>query len=257
MPYIPHTEEDTRQMLATIGAGSIDELFREIPADLRLQRALDVPSALDESQLYAHLKELSERNVDLTTTTCFLGAGIYDRFVPSTVGAVISRGEFLTAYTPYQPELSQGYLQTIYEFQSMVAELYGMDIANASMYDGPTAMAEAAVMAHSLNKKGKIVVSQAVHPHYRQVLETYCWSLGLEVVELAAPSGKTEAYQGLDADSACLVVQSPNFFGVIEDLAEARAQADKAGAMLIVVADPTAAALLPTPGSFGADMVVG
>lgn len=244
-------------MLATIGVRSIDELFREIPDDLRLKRPLDVPSALDEAQLYSHLKELSERNVDLTKTTCFLGAGIYDRFVPSTVGAVLSRGEFLTAYTPYQPELSQGYLQTIYEFQTMVAELYGMDVANASMYDGPTAMAEAAVMAHGLRGRDKVVVSRAVHPHYRQVLETYCWSLGVEVVELAADSGATTGFAGLDEASACLVVQTPNFFGVVEDLAAARAAADAAGAMLVVVADPTAAALLPTPGSFGADIVVG
>ncbi len=244
-------------MLATIGVGSIDELFREIPEDLRLKRDLDVPSALDESKLYAHLKELSERNVDLTKTVCFLGAGIYDRFVPSTVGAVISRGEYLTAYTPYQPELSQGYLQTIYEFQTMVAELYGLDVANASMYDGPTAMAEAAVMTHSLNKRPKIAVSQAVHPHYRQVLETYCWSLGLEVVELPVGQGKTDDFGGLSDQAACVIVQTPNFFGVIEDLKQARSEADKAGAMLVVVADPTAAALLPTPGGQGADIVVG
>jgi len=257
MPYIPHTEEDTRQMLATIGVRSIDDLFREIPDDLRLNRPLDVPSALDEAQLFLHLKELSEKNVDLTKTVCFLGAGIYDRFVPSTVGAVISRGEFLTAYTPYQPELSQGYLQTIYEFQSMVAELYGMEIANASMYDGPTAMAEAAVMAHGLKGRDKVVVSQAVHPHYRQVLQTYCWSLGVEVVELPATSGATSDYKALTDGAACVIVQSPNFFGVIEDLSEARSKADAVGAMLVVVADPTAAALLPTPGSLGADIVVG
>lgn len=257
MPYIPHTDADVDAMLRTIGVDSIDDLFVEIPEELRLRRELDIPSRMDEAQLFRHMQGLAERNVDLSRTVCFLGAGIYDRFIPATVGAVISRGEYLTSYTPYQPEASQGYLQTIYEFQSMVSELYGMDLANASMYDGATSMAEAAIMATGIKKRDRVVVSGAVHPHYRQVLETYCWAMGVEVSVLGTPEGLTSDYSGLDDSAACLVVQYPNFFGLIEDLAEARSRADAAGALLVVVADPLACGTLPPPGQFGADIVVG
>lgn len=244
-------------MLATIGAQSIDELFREIPENLRLQPgSLNLPSALDEPGLMAHLAELASKNISAADVTCFLGAGIYDRYIPATVGAVISRGEYLTAYTPYQPEASQGYLQTIYEFQSMVAEIYGMDLANASMYDGATSMAEAAIMTTAIKRREKVAVSQAVHPHYRQVLDTYCWSMGIEVVTLPCnEDGKTDYSKAEGA--SCVMVQYPNFFGVIEDLDVARAEADKVGGMLIVSADPIACAFLKPPGEFGADIVVG
>lgn len=256
MPYVPHTLADEREMLDLIGVNSIDDLFREIPANLRkAPGSLDLPPALSENQLMAHLTELAAKNIDATKVKCFLGAGVYDRFIPATVGAVISRGEFLTAYTPYQPEASQGYLQTIYEFQSMVAELYGMDLANASMYDGATSMAEAAIMATGLKNRDRVVVSDAVHPHYRQVLDTYCWSMGIEVVTVRSQDGYTR--EADLTDSACFIVQYPNFFGGVEDLAWARAEADKVGAILIVVADPIACALLKAPGEFGVDIVVG
>ncbi len=255
-PYIPHTDADRAEMLATIGASSIDELFREIPENLRVAPGtMDLPPALDEPRLMAHLHELAGRNVDLASTVCFLGAGVYDRYIPATVGAVISRGEFLTAYTPYQPEASQGYLQTIYEFQTMVAELYGSDLANASMYAGATSMAEAAIMAVGVNGRNVVAVSEAVHPHYRQVLDTYCWALGVEVRTLPHDAGVTKSLDA--ADAACLVVQSPNFFGTIENLKAAREAADRAGSLLIVVADPIACALLKSPGEYGADVVVG
>lgn len=244
-------------MLATIGVNSIDDLFREIPENLRVNGELNIPTRMDEARLYQHLGDLARQNVNLAKTTCFLGAGIYDRYIPSSVGAIISRGEFLTAYTPYQPELSQGYLQTIYEFQSMVAELYGMDIANASMYDGATAMAEAAILAHGVKGRNRIAVSKAVHPHYLQVLETYTWSVDLAVDEIQTQDGRTSDYSSVGEDTACLIVQYPNFFGVIEDLKAAREAADRFGALLIVVADPTACALLVPPGEFGADIVVG
>ncbi|MBC8064189.1 MAG: aminomethyl-transferring glycine dehydrogenase subunit GcvPA, partial [Chlorobia bacterium] len=258
MPYIPHSAQDTQAMLATIGVKTIDELFREIPENLRVAPgALDLPPALDEHRLFAHLAEISKKNINLQDVTCFLGAGIYDRYIPATVGAIIGRGEFLTAYTPYQPELSQGYLQTIYEFQTMICELYGMEIANASMYDGSTSMAEAAILAHGLNGRQKIVVSDAVHPHYRQVLDTYCWSMTLDVDTIASMDGRTTDLSKVDGEAACLIVQYPNFFGGIEDLAAARKAADAAGAMLIVVSDPVACALLKPPGAFGADIVVG
>ena len=258
MPYIPHTDADRREMLETIGVQTIDELFREIPDKLRVAPgALDLPPALDEPRLMAHLWEISKKNVNLADVTCFLGAGIYDRYIPASVGAVISRGEFLTAYTPYQPEASQGYLQAIYEFQTMTAELYGMDLANASMYDGSTSMAEAAIMSTGIKRREKVAVSEAVHPHYRQVLQTYCWSMGIELLVLpASEAGATTDYSSADG-AACLIVQYPNFFGTIEDLAAARKEADAKGALLIVVADPVACALLKPPGEYGADIVVG
>ncbi len=257
MPYIPHTEQDRQEMLATIGVASIDDLFREIPENLRISPgSLNLPPALDEPLLMANLKELAGRNLDATKLLCFLGAGIYDRYIPSSVDAVISRGEFLTAYTPYQPEASQGYLQTIYEFQSMVAELYGTDIANASMYDGATSLAEAAIMSVGVNGRHKVAVSEAVHPHYRQVMKTYCWSIGVEVVTLPADKGQTD-WASFDTTCACLVLQSPNFFGIVEDLAGGRAAADDAGALLVVSSDPVSCALLKPAGACGADVVVG
>lgn len=257
MPYIPHTEQDVQEMLRTIGVESIDELFREIPGDLKLKGELNVPSAMDEYQLFNHFRALSEQNVDLTRTVCFMGAGIYDRYIPASVGAVISRGEFLTAYTPYQPEMSQGYLQSIYEFQTMIAELYEMDLANASMYDGPTSLAEAAIMATGIKGRNVVVVSEALHPHYRQVMDTYCWALGVEVRTLPITDGAVQDWSGLTEDAACFVGQYPNFFGVIGDPQAAREACDKVGAMLIVSADPTACGILPSPGSFGADVVTG
>lgn len=243
-------------MLATIGVASTDDLFREIPSDLLIKGDLDVPNAMDEYRLMQHLAGLASKNVHAGTTTCFLGAGIYDRYIPAAVGAVLSRGEFLTAYTPYQPEVSQGYLQTIYEFQSMIAELYESEIANASMYDGATALAEAALMACSIKGKDKIILSPAIHPHYKAVVETYCWSMNVEIVEAEIDSdGKTVWPEG--ADAAGVLVQYPNFYGIVEDLKEARSYADQSGALLIVCADPIACALLPGPGKFGADIVVG
>jgi glycine dehydrogenase subunit 1 len=257
MAYIPHTDQDVREMLAEIGAGSIEELFRDVPAELLLNRELKIPSAHDEAANFARLRGLSERNLDLSRTACFLGAGIYDRFIPAVVGAVISRGEFLTAYTPYQPEMSQGYLQTIYEFQTMIAELFGMDLANASMYDGPTALAEAALMAAGHTGRRKIAASSLLHPHALEILRTYCWAMDLEVVELPACDGATEDFSLVDAETAAVLVGYPNFRGIIEDLGAVRAAADASGALMIVDAHPTACALLPSPGSLGADIVVG
>lgn len=257
MPYIPHTDQDRREMLATIGVGSIDDLFVEIPENLRLKGPLDIPSALNESALYTKLAGLARQNLDATRLSWFLGAGLYDRYIPSIVGSLISRGEFLTAYTPYQPEMSQGYLQTIYEFQSMVAELYAMDVANASMYDGSTALAEACLMACAIKGRTKVTLSQAVHPNYRQVTDTYCWATDIEVETVNHRDGATTDFSNVSADSACIVIQTPNFFGVIEELKAAREAADRIGALLVVVADPTACAIIAPPGQFGADIVVG
>lgn len=241
-------------MLATIGVSSIDDLFVEIPENLKFKRELNVPEAKDEYTLARYMGELASRNLNSSKLDWFLGAGLYDRYIPASVGAVISRGEFLTAYTPYQPEMSQGYLQTIYEFQSMVAELYGMDLANASMYDGATAMAEAALMACNITGRAKVIVSQAVHPHYREVLSTYCWASNIEVVMAPTEGGIT--LWGETQGAACIIVQYPNFFGIIEDLEVARNAASE-GTELVVVSDPFACALLKPPGEFGADIVVG
>lgn len=257
MPYIPHTEADRRAMLATIGVDSIDDLFVDIPENLRLRGELDVPHSMDEHRLFLHLKSFADKNLSAANTDWYLGAGIYDRFVPASVAAIISRGEFLTAYTPYQPELSQGYLQTIYEFQSMVAELYHMDIANASMYDGATAMAEAALLASAHTGRSKTVISSAVHPHYRQVLETYAWATSEQVIELPTAEGLTTDFGLVDETTSSVIVQYPNFFGCIEDLNAARVAARRVGALFIVVADPTAMGLLKPPGDYDADIVVG
>lgn len=244
-------------MLDTIGVETIDDLFVEIPDSLKFKGDLNLPSALNEYQLYLKMALLARQNLDATKADWYLGAGLYDRYIPASVAAVISRGEFLTSYTPYQPELSQGYLQTIYEFQSMIAELYGMDVANASMYDGSTSMAEAAIMASGVTGRHKIVISEAVHPHYRQVLDTYCWANGLQVEVIRHTDGATTDFSAVDDQAACVIVGYPNFFGVIEDLDAARAAARKSGALFIVAADPTAMALLKPPGEFDADIVVG
>lgn len=257
MPYIPHTAEDRQAMLATIGVDSIDDLFCEIPDNLKLKTHLDIPAGMDEHHLFLHLKSFADKNLSAANTDWYLGAGLYDRFIPAAVGAVISRGEFLTAYTPYQPELSQGYLQTIYEFQTMVAELYGMDLANASMYDGATSMAEAALLASAQTGRKKTVISNGVHPHYRQVLQTYAWATSEDVVEMPTEEGLTKDYSAVDEETSSVIVQYPNFFGSIEDLRVARDAARTVGALFIVVADPVAMGLLPPPGEFDADIVVG
>lgn len=255
MAYIPHTDADREAMLRTIGVATIDELFREIPEDLRLKGELNIPSALSEYELTRNLGGLARKNRGADDLVCFLGAGIYDRYIPSIVGSLISRGEFLTAYTPYQPEVSQGYLQTIYEFQSMVAELYGCDLANASMYDDATSLAEAALMAVNLKGRPRIAVSPTIHPHYLQVIETYCWAMEVEVIRLSDENGATSDFASDDV--SCIVAQTPNFYGVLESMSDLRSACDRADAMMVVAADPIACALIQPPGAFGADIVVG
>jgi len=257
MPYIPHTNEDREEMLREIGVSSIDELFEDVPENLKLQRRLAVPPAMDEHRLFLHLKSLADQNVSAANTDWYLGAGLYDRFIPASVGAVISRGEFLTAYTPYQPELSQGYLQTIYEFQSMIASLYDMDVANASMYDGATAMAEAALLSCAHTGRNGVVVSEAVHPHYLEVLRTYAWAADVEVHVLSAEDGVTQDASAIRSDAACVIIQYPNFFGCIENLTPYAEWVHSHGALLIVVSDPIAMGVLTPPGELGADIVVG
>jgi len=260
MRYIPHTEQDIQQMLEVIGVASIRELFRDIPEDLYLEGGLPVPPALDEHALFKRLSQLAAKNADTTRYISFLGAGAYDHFIPAVVGTIISRGEFLSAYTPYQPEASQGLLQSIFEFQTMVCELTGMDVANASMYDASTALAESALMACHLTGRSKVVVSEGVHPHYRQVLRTYLWTNSRQLVEVPTREGITDIdglAAAVDEQTACAILQYPNFFGLIEPLSPVAETAHQVGALAIACVDPIALGVLKPPGEYGYDIVVG
>ncbi len=249
-PYIPLTDEDRRAMLATIGAASVDELFAEIPAEHR-DPALDLPPAMSEPELLREIGALAAQNKSAGELPSFLGAGAYRHFVPSVVDHVIRRGEFLTSYTPYQPEISQGTLQAAFEFQSLVCELTGMDVANAGMYDGASALAEACLMACSVTGRDRIVVLDTVHPHTIDVIRTYAHGRAHEI-DVVAPDAVT-----LDRDDACVAVQQPDFFGCMEELSTLGAQAHDAGALFVVSADPVSLGLFRPPADYGADIVVG
>jgi glycine dehydrogenase subunit 1 len=258
--YIPNTEADRAKMLGAMGLSSVTELFEVIPAEKRYP-ALELPAPLSEMEAKRLLLDLAERNADLEHYPSFLGAGSYHHFVPSVVDHVVSRGEFYTAYTPYQPEVSQGTLTSIYEFQTMVCSLVGMDVANASMYDGATALAEAALMAVRATRRSRLVVSSTIHPRYRQVLQTYTQGIGMEIQEAEqAEDGAmnaSEVKRLLDDTTAALLVQHPNFLGCLEDLERLSELAHAAGALLVVGADPIALGLFRAPGDLGADIVVG
>ena len=258
-PYIPNTEGDIRRMLDAIGVRSVDDLFTAIPAEVRFTGDLDLPPALGEQALLAHLESLAARNADPARHASFAGGGVYQHFVPSFIDQLLLRSEFYTAYTPYQPEMAQGTLQAIFEFQTMVCQLTGMDLANASMYDGSTAMAESALMATRLAKRDKIAVARTVHPYYRDVLRTYVSNLGVEIVEVPyGPDGAVDpdALDGAADGAAALVFQYPNFFGVIEDPRVFVAAAKRVGALSVAtVTEPVALGLLRPPGEFGVDIV--
>ncbi|WP_202076660.1 aminomethyl-transferring glycine dehydrogenase subunit GcvPA [Caldalkalibacillus salinus] len=257
--YLPMTDVDQREMLEDIGVSSIEDLFDDIPKDIRYNGEMNI-SALDETALTRYMMQLANKNADTLTFTSFLGAGAYDHYIPSVVNHVISRSEFYTAYTPYQPEISQGELQAIFEFQTMICELTGMDVANSSMYDGPTALAEAAAMASGIGKQKKIVVSEAVHPEARAIIHTSAQGLGLDVVEVPVRAGVTDLValdQAADEETAAVLVQYPNFFGHLEDLAQVERIAHKHKGLMVVSANPLALGTLQPPGAFGADVVVG
>ncbi|MED4529863.1 aminomethyl-transferring glycine dehydrogenase subunit GcvPA, partial [Bacillus amyloliquefaciens] len=258
--YLPATEQDKKEMLKAIGAETIDELFADIPEDVRFQKDYQIKKAKSETELTRELTKLAAKNKDAVTYASFLGAGVYDHYQPVIVDHVISRSEFYTAYTPYQPEISQGELQAIFEFQTMICELTGMDIANSSMYDGGTALAEAAMLASGHTKKKKIVISAAVHPESRDVLKTYAKGQYIEVVEVPAKNGVTDLEALEDAvcdETAAVIVQYPNFFGQIEPLKDIEPLAHKGNSQLIVSSNPLALGLLTPPGAYGADIVVG
>ncbi|MBN2021213.1 MAG: aminomethyl-transferring glycine dehydrogenase subunit GcvPA [Pirellulales bacterium] len=260
MPYVPNTPQDQQAMLEAIGVGSLDELFAMVPKELRLGRELDLPSALGELELSAHMSELGRRSAPVGRNVCFLGGGSYDHFIPAVVDAVAGRGEFYTAYTPYQAEASQGTLQAIFEYQTLITQLTGMDVSNASMYDGATAAVEAVLMATSATRRsGRVVTTAGVHPEYRQTLATYLTNLGTELVTLDAPEGVIAPETldtSLDDQTACVLIQHPNFFGCLEDVRALAEAAHKAGALFVVVVNPISLGVLARPGEYGADIVV-
>lgn len=259
--YIPLTDQDKQDMLDTIGAKSINELFGDVPSDILLNRDLGIASGEAETTLLKRLNKVASKNITKETHTSFLGAGVYDHYAPSVVDAMISRSEFYTAYTPYQPEISQGELQAIFEFQTLICELTNMDVANSSMYDGMTSFAKACILAYSHTKKNKIVVSKGLHYQALQVLNTYAKTREeFEVVEIDLDGTITDLEkleQAVDDNTAAVAVQYPNFFGSIEDLEKIQSFIEGKKALFIVYANPLALGLLTPPGSFGADIVVG
>ncbi len=254
-----NTPKAREEMLAQMGLKDIEELFLSVPHKVRLNRKLNLPPALSEGELSRYFTGLAEMNCNLQDYTCFLGAGAYDRYIPSVIKHLISRQEFLTAYTPYQPEISQGTLQSIFEYQTMICELTGMDAANASMYDGASALAEACSTACNATRRNKVLLSAAINPQFKKTVATYCRFNGIEVEEF--PHKGSSDWQGLekmlDNTVASVMVAQPNFFGIVEDLAQGAELAHSFKALFVVAASPISLAILASPGSLGADIVVG
>jgi glycine dehydrogenase subunit 1 len=258
--YLPITEEDKSIMLQTIGVTSVEDLFSDIPEKVRFKGEYSIKSAKSETALLKELAGLADKNADLKRNISFLGAGVYDHYIPVIVDHVLSRSEFYTAYTPYQPEISQGELQAIFEFQTMICELTGMDVANSSMYDGGTALAEAMMLSAGQTKRNKILLSAAVHPEYREVVKTYAKGQQIEIIEIPVKDGVTdlEALNNLVSDEiAAVLVQYPNFFGRIEPLGELERMIHAHKALFVVTSNPLSLGILTPPGKFAADIVVG
>jgi glycine dehydrogenase subunit 1 len=259
MGQLSLTDSDREEMLAAIGVSSVDELFRDIPAGVRFGRELALEPALSEPELVRHLEELAAKNVDTTRELSFLGMGIYDHYVPAVVDAVLQRGELLTAYTPYQPEMSQGVLQAIFEYQTAICELTGMDVSNASGYDGTTVAADACFVAKHATGRAKVVLAETLSPQVRQVVKTYAVGFGLEVVEVPHTDGATDPdlFLAASRDAAAAIFQQPNTFGILEDGPALAAAAKEAGALAIAHVDPISLGVLEAPGSYGCDMAIG
>mgnify|MGYP001395996198 CR=1 FL=1 len=258
--YLPMTEQDQKEMLETIGVNSVEELFSDIPEKVRFKGEYKIKKAKSESALLKELQTLAAKNADLKTYTSFLGAGVYDHYIPTIVDHVISRSEFYTAYTPYQPEISQGELQAIFEFQTMICELTGMEVANSSMYDGGTSLAEAAMLSAGHTRRKKVLLSQSVHPESKDVVKTYAKGQYIDVIEVPMKDGVTD----LDAlkelmteEIAAVIVQYPNFLGRVEPLKEIEQIAHEKKGMFVVSSNPLALGVLTPPGKLGADIVVG
>jgi glycine dehydrogenase subunit 1 len=259
MSFLSLTEQDREQMLETIGVDSIDELFEQIPSGVRLARPLELERALSEPELVAHLSELAARNVDTGREVSFLGAGIYDHYVPAVVDAVLARGEFLTAYTPYQPEMSQGLLQAIFEYQTAICELTRMDVSNASGYDGTTVAADACYVAKHATGRTKVVLAETLNPQVRQVVKTYAPGFGLEVIEVPQREGTIDPDELRQAatDAACVIFQQPNFFGCLEPAPDLAAAANDAEALAVAHVDPVSLGVLEAPGAYGCALAIG
>ena len=259
MSFLSLTDQDREQMLETIGVDSIDDLFEQIPEGVRLGRALDLEPALSEPELVDHLTGLAARNVDTGREVSFLGAGIYDHYVPAVVDAVLARGEFLTAYTPYQPEMSQGVLQAIFEYQTAICELTGMDVSNASGYDGTTVAADACYLARQATGRSTVVLVEALNPQVRQVVKTYAPGFGLDVVEVPHRDGTTDPdeLRAAAGEAACVIFQQPNFFGCLEPAPELASAANDAGALPIAHVDPVSLGVLEAPGAYGCALAIG
>ncbi|MDD4952074.1 MAG: aminomethyl-transferring glycine dehydrogenase subunit GcvPA [Desulfovibrionaceae bacterium] len=256
MPFVPHTQEEVRAMLRTIGADSIQDLFAELGPEMR-PKSFDLPEGKSEMEVLAHMERLANRN--LSGLVSFLGAGFYDHYIPSAVDALTSRGEFLTAYTPYQAEASQGTLQAIFEYQTAMARLFGLDCANASVYDGGTALYEALMMAVRKTKRRKVLVSGALNPIYRVMLDSYTRNLNLELKTAPHKGGRTDQQglaRALDESTAAILVQNPNFFGALNDFTELFEKARALGVVCVVSGYPVLQSVLKTPGEMGADIAV-
>ena len=259
MSHLSLTDADREAMLASVGVATIEELFADIPAGVRFGRELDLEPALSEQEIVAHLTELAERNVDTGKELSFLGAGIYDHYVPAVVDAILSRGEFLTAYTPYQPEMSQGVLQAIFEYQTVICELTGMDVSNASGYDGTTVAADACFVAKHVTGRDRVVLCEALNPQVRQVVKTYAPGFGLEVVEVGHRGGVTDPdeLRAAAAGAGCVIFQQPNFFGCLEPAPDLAAVAAEAGALPVAHVDPVSLGVLEAPGAYGCALAIG
>jgi glycine cleavage system P protein (glycine dehydrogenase) subunit 1 len=259
MSFLSLTEQDREQMLETIGVDAIDELFEQIPVGVRLGRALELEPALSEPELVAHLTELAASNIDTGREVSFLGAGIYDHYVPAVVDAVLARGEFLTAYTPYQPEMSQGVLQAIFEYQTAICELTGMDVSNASGYDGTTVAADACYLARQATGRSRVVLTEALNPQMRQVVKTYAPGFGLDVVEVPHRDGTTDPdeLRAAAGEAACVIFQQPNFFGCLEPAPDLVAAANDAGALPVAHVDLVSLGVLEPPGAYGCALAIG
>ncbi|MEA2189939.1 MAG: glycine dehydrogenase subunit 1, partial [Solirubrobacteraceae bacterium] len=258
--YTGVTEQDLELMLAAIGVDSVEALFDAIPAAVRLHGAIDLPPGEPEQAVYAELRRLAERNVSAEDELCFLGAGMYDHYVPAIVDMLMSRSEFLTPYTPYQPEVSQGGLQVMFEYQTAISELTGLPVSNASVYEGPSAVGAAAYMAKLANKRPRVIVSRGVHPDSRETLRTLAVGYGTTVDEIPLTDGLTDLdplRAALGDDVSAVIVQQPNFLGTVEEIEVLAAAAHEHGALVIVVADPLTLGVLEAPGNQGADVCVG
>jgi glycine dehydrogenase subunit 1 len=256
--FAPHTAEDVRAMLETIGMSDLEDLFEQVPQAVRLNQRLEVPESLDEVELLEHLRGLAGRSSAAHGLVCFAGGGSYDHHVPAAVRALAARSEFSTSYTPYQPELSQGVLQALYEFQTCVCALFGMEVANASLYDGASALVEAVNLSVRSTGRELVVVGGTIHPHYLEVLQTYTSGLGLTITRAPFGDDGVVDWHGIDAEgAAAVVVAHPNFFGRLEDVGTAAEAAHGSGALCIAVTDPTALGVLESPGALGADVAVG